>query len=296
MWQTLSILAMLSLLFGAYFGLQNRKGLEDKISDRKQVETAIESIEGQIADSVAEFENFKSEKEADIAANETETVRKGELQAKLDDLNEKVAKLTKEEKDKKAELEKIESDTSGLPDTAELKMKLENLNKNINNLNAEIADLEANLANVNQQRTGAQSTIERYKAQEENQRNRVSPADLDAAISRSYQNFGFVILNGGYNKGIVPGSKLEVVRGEEVVGGLTVTSVEATQSAADIDGEALGEGVVLRSGDVVRAVRPVEALKPDKLPSLGDLEQPKEEEAPAAEEEKEEEDELDFDF
>lgn len=295
MWQTLSILAMLSLLFGAYFGLQNRKGLEDKINDRKQVETAITSIEGEIKKSEDEFDVLKKEKEDDIADNEKELVRKGELETKLDELIVKVEKLTALKITKDAELAQITEDTSGLPDPAELKAKLESLNKNITNLNSEVADLEANLANVNQQRTGAQATIERYKTQEDNQRNRVSPADLDAAISRSYQNFGFVIINGGYNKGVVPGSKLEVVRGDEVVGGLTVTSVEATQAAADIDGAQLGEGVVLRSGDVVRAVRPVEALKPDVLPNIDDL-KPEADEAPAADEEKEEEDELDFDF
>ena len=57
---------------------------------------------------------------------------------------------------------------------------------------------------------------------------------LKTSISAIYSGWGFVILAGGDNEGVVPGSMLNVMRAGEVIAKLRVTAVEAGRSAADI--------------------------------------------------------------
>lgn len=271
MWQTLSILAVLTLLFGSYLGLENRKGLADKISDREDVELAVGNLDAAKTKSKGEFDDAEKARSMAEADNNAEVDVKAKLISQLGGLQKKIATQTESLRLQKAELGKIEESTSGLPDGDELKDKLTDLQGKISSLNSEKTDLETQLALLNQDRTTTKGSVAVYEELENDQRQQMSPANLNASIYRSYQNFGFVILGAGYNSNIVPDSKLEVVRGDEVVGTLVVTSVEANQSAAQIDGESLADGVVLRAGDRVRSVRPEVELAPDALPSESEL-------------------------
>lgn len=271
MWQTLSILAVLTLLFGSYLGLENRKGLADKISDREDVELAVGNLDAAKTKSKGEFDDAEKARSMAEADNNAEVDVKAKLISQLGGLQKKIATQTESLRLQKAELGKIEESTSGLPDGDELKDKLTDLQGKISSLNSEKTDLETQLALLNQDRTTTKGSVAVYEELENDQRQQMSPANLNASIYRSYQNFGFVILGAGYNSNIVPDSKLEVVRGDEVVGTLVVTSVEANQSAAQIDGESLADGVVLRAGDKVRSVRPEVELAPDALPSESEL-------------------------
>ena len=62
-----------------------------------------------------------------------------------------------------------------------------------------------------------------------------------------------MILAGGDNEGVVPGSMLDVVRAGEVIAKLRVTAVEAGRSAADIVVDSMSADTMLRAGDEVVA-------------------------------------------
>ena len=69
---------------------------------------------------------------------------------------------------------------------------------------------------------------------------------------------GFVILAGGDNEGVVPGSMLNVVRAGKVIAKLRVTAVEAGRSAADIVVDSMSADTMLRAGDEVVAEEKLE--------------------------------------
>ena len=99
----------------------------------------------------------------------------------------------------------------------------------------------------------------------------------------------------GDNLGIVKDSPLEVVRADEVVAKLQVSTVEASISAADIVPGSLAEGDSVRAGDQVRSPQsPAPAPQPAAAPAAAPSPEPVEP-APEPAPEPEPEPELDSD-
>ena len=84
---------------------------------------------------------------------------------------------------------------------------------------------------------------------------RLSPVDLKCSVVLADPTWDYVILDGGIDKGIVIGSRLAVMRGEQKVCELTVTLVEGSKSSCDIVYSTMRPGDKVRPGDSVVAVR-----------------------------------------
>ena len=84
---------------------------------------------------------------------------------------------------------------------------------------------------------------------------RLSPVDLKCSVVTADPTWDYVILDGGIDKGIVIGSRLAVMRGEQKVCELTVTLVEGNKSSCDIVYSTMRPGDKVRPGDSVVAVR-----------------------------------------
>ena len=82
-------------------------------------------------------------------------------------------------------------------------------------------------------------------------------------ISSVYATLGFVILAGGDNLGIVKNSTLEVVRDDEVIAKLKVTTVEAKSAAADIIPDSVVDGESIQVSDTVRAAQKAAPPEPE---------------------------------
>ncbi len=84
---------------------------------------------------------------------------------------------------------------------------------------------------------------------------RLSPVDLKCTVASVDPTWDYVILNGGIDKGIVIGSRLAVMRGEQRVCELTVTLVEGSKSSCDVLYSTMRPGDRVQPGDVVVSVR-----------------------------------------
>lgn len=84
---------------------------------------------------------------------------------------------------------------------------------------------------------------------------RLSPVDLKCTVASVDPTWDYVILNGGIDKGIVIGSRLAVMRGEQRVCELTVTLVEGSKSSCDVVYSTMRPGDRVQPGDVVVSVR-----------------------------------------
>ena len=75
--------------------------------------------------------------------------------------------------------------------------------------------------------------------------------EVNAKIAQTFDNWGFVIINAGGNQGINAKVKLDVKRGDKIIGKLTITNLEPNVCVCDVaslnDGEkiAVGDSVVL---------------------------------------------------
>lgn len=84
---------------------------------------------------------------------------------------------------------------------------------------------------------------------------RLSPVDLKCSVVTADPTWDYVILDGGIDKGIVIGSRLAVMRGEQQVCELTVTLVESNKSSCDVVYSTMRPGDKVRPGDSVVSVR-----------------------------------------
>ena len=84
---------------------------------------------------------------------------------------------------------------------------------------------------------------------------RLSPVELKCSVVTADPTWDYVILDGGIDKGIVIGSRLAVMRGEQKVCELTVTLVESNKSSCDVVYSTMRPGDKVRPGDAVVSVR-----------------------------------------
>ena len=84
---------------------------------------------------------------------------------------------------------------------------------------------------------------------------RLSPVELKCSVVSVDPTWDYVILDSGIDKGIVIGSRLAVMRGEQKVCELSVTLVESNKSSCDVVYSTMRPGDSVRPGDVVVSVR-----------------------------------------
>ena len=84
---------------------------------------------------------------------------------------------------------------------------------------------------------------------------RLSPVELKCSVVSADPTWDYVILDGGIDKGIVIGSRLAVMRGDQKVCELSVTLVESNKSSCDVVYSTMRPGDKVRPGDTVVSVR-----------------------------------------
>ncbi len=94
--------------------------------------------------------------------------------------------------------------------------------------------------------------------------NAESLVDMKTTIQSIYPTWGFVTLAGGDTIGIVDNSVLDIVRGEDTIAKLLVTSVEEHSASASIVPGSLAEDVTLMEGDTVVPAKKEEVVVPEE--------------------------------
>ena len=64
-------------------------------------------------------------------------------------------------------------------------------------------------------------------------------------------DWGFVVIDAGTNKGITADTKLLITRGQQTIGRLNIVGVESSKTVANIDQKSLRSGLAVAPGDRV---------------------------------------------
>ena len=72
------------------------------------------------------------------------------------------------------------------------------------------------------------------------------------SVSEVNPQYGYVVIAAGDSQEVVPGAKLDVLRGGEVIGQLKVSSIEPNRSIADVVPNSFVEGSSVQAGDQLR--------------------------------------------
>lgn len=249
----LGILTAVILAISALIAIKNNARLEQEIEEEKMIASTLKKNQDELKDAQAELKALPDE----IADAEAATVAAEERAAEL---TEEAKLLTKEIDEKNAKiaenttkLEETRATLAKAKDTEQFIAELKEANAEGEQLDQKISSAEAQLANLTAEAAEAQQRAESLRDKVNSMTRGSSDRSLETQIKSVYPNWGFVTLGSGTAAGVVGGSKLTVVRNNDVIANLLVTTVEQNTSSASIVPDSVKDGVTLMIGDKVVA-------------------------------------------
>jgi uncharacterized coiled-coil protein SlyX len=155
-----------------------------------------------------------------------------------------------------AEVNKILAETGGdvtldnLPDKiAEVNQDREDKQKKLNELETLVGAAEKALA-------GNRSELDRLGKRMIQRSSRISRNSMQAVVTAVNQDWGFLVIGAGSNSGFTPQTDLIVERNGRKIGRVRPSSIEPTQTIAEIDFDSVASGVRIQPGDRVILAKP----------------------------------------
>ena len=254
---TFGILTALVLAFTAFVAFKNKEEFEKQVQNTNAQQSNLDR-------NTKTFNGLVDDNKGLLAATVTANESRDELNAKLDTQNEENESLKTMIADNERELERVKAEVADAEDTLKEVGEVATLAPKIDSLNAEIAELEDQVAvlKTNVDRLGGEKTrtadaLASAKSKLSDITSGRSLPAMKAKIESIDRRLGFVMLSEGIESGVVGGSRVAVMRGNEKIAELSVSAVSAKAATADIVHSTLKEGENIVVGDTVV---PVEGL------------------------------------
>lgn len=191
----------------------------------------------------------------------TITTEAGTEQQRLEQINIKMRNAEKDAAAATSELEKLQGKIAEYRkqmDELPKGVSPETINEDINKRKAILAENEAKLVEVQKQAEQKEAEIKRTQNELdsivrriEERRKAFDRNSLTATVAAVNNDWGFVVISSGEDKGITEDTKLIVTRGTQPIGKLKIVSVEGNRTIANIIPESLRSGLSIAPGDSV---------------------------------------------
>ncbi|WP_035612353.1 hypothetical protein [Haloferula sp. BvORR071] len=263
-----SIFYALSLLVigaAAFFSFQNVDKFKAQKSQREAAETETASLNGKIKTKSDELDAEQTKLTEANADKSTTTQNISQAQSAGKKLARDIAELNgkiEAQKTKMGELEKVREKINeilkggGLNSIDEVPAKIAELKaeqaakqKQLDELKNAIAVLEKNVASN-------QDEIGRLGERDSSRDSRIGKNAMQATVSAVNEDWGFVIISAGSTKGFTPQTKLLVKRNGRLIAKINPSSIEPSQTIAEIDKDTLAPGARIQPGDEVILAEP----------------------------------------
>ena len=103
---------------------------------------------------------------------------------------------------------------------------------------------------------GSRSELDRLAKRMVERSSRIGKNSMEAVVTAVNQDWGFLVIGAGSNSGFTPQTGLLVERDGQSIGRVRPSSIEPTQTIAEIDLKSLSAGVRLQPGDRVILATP----------------------------------------
>ncbi len=256
MWSKITVISVILMLAAGVFAYQNYEAQQKEEAVRQVKSRDLADTNAAIADEIAQTKKLEAET-ADLQQKSSELEQENSrLESANAALTADIASKTSELDEMNKKLSDLEEKLKGMADVAELAAQIEKVEQENLRLTEALEASTARRDNLIARSELLEKNIESVNKLEGEQRARISPAALHTNIRSVYNDWGFVIIGGGADQGIVLGSKLAVYRDGEKLAELMVNNVEAGKSSADIIPSTKAPNVALQAGDVVKSIRP----------------------------------------
>jgi len=171
----------------------------------------------------------------------------------------------------KADLEKAKTLMGDVVLIEAIQKEMLQIRTQIEESEIELTQFEGAVASAQVERERLAKVAAELNALRTDQEAGVIRGEFQSSIKKAYNQWGFVVVNGGNDQGVVNRAQLDVYRRGQPICRLLVTSVEPGETVADIIAGSLAPGQTVQVGDtVVKSVRvQTQAVVPASDPAGG---------------------------
>lgn len=262
----LYIVAIVAICGAAFLSFNHSNKF--KALEAKRAET-IDSNKRTTADADGKDAEIKKEKARLAASKEKRDLLEQTVSALKDTgraLTSDVAKLKSDLKvqdEEFAELNKalnevnvILQDLGGGVTLETLPEKIQQIEDDKKAKQTKLEELEVLIAGSEKGLVAARAEMDRIAKRMVERSSRISRNAMEAVVTAVNQDWGFLVIGAGSNSGFTPQTALLVERDGRMIGQVKPSSIEPTQTIAEIDLESLASGVRIQPGDRVILAKP----------------------------------------
>lgn len=260
------VLALLMTGGAAFFSFQNKSKFDVQNQEKLAATAQYESKKKQ---SDEQQEELDKEKVALEGANrDREQVRQSidALTAKGKQLVRDLATEEGRLEDQKAtfaKLKEAENKVKEMLTGAGDDLTLESLPGKVGDLENERTAKEKQVAELEQNIEAAQKLVEKNQGEigrladrDASRNTRIRGNSMQSVVTAVNDDWGFVIIGAGSNTGFTPQTKLIISREGRRIGEVKPSSIEPSQTIAEIDPDTVAPGVRIQPGDMVILAEP----------------------------------------
>ncbi len=247
---------------GVFFAQQTNVKFQDQkttylktVDDNKKLGADIKVGEKELSDEKTGLKDAETDFNDKQATLDTLVSNEKTMQRQL---GESEAKLEEQAVEIKAQQQLLENVKKAFTNDAGEGITLENIGSKIEELDAKKKDQTKKFEEVSTLAAGAEKTVSDNKmkiaelaGRKAKRDERIGANAKEAVITAVDADWGFVIIGAGSNVGFTPQTKLLVKRDGVMIGRITPTSIEPSQTIGEIDRESLAPGVSFQVGDRV---------------------------------------------
>jgi len=267
MWKVLLVIASVVLGGALYLSYDNMGILKQKKLDTEAEQntladrtTTLEKTNGEIA---------QLEQSIQMLTDEASTLQTAKI-----DLDAKVVEAEANQKAQqanletaKSELEKAKALGGDIAAVEAINKEMLQIRTQIEEAEIELTELEGAVASAQVERDRLEKVAAEMAALRVDQEAGVIRGEFQSQVKNAYNQWGFVVVAGGNDQGVVNRAQMDVYRRGQPICRLLVTSVEPSQSIAEIVPGSLTAGQRVQIGDTV--VKTPRAQTPAIVPAAG---------------------------
>jgi predicted RNase H-like nuclease (RuvC/YqgF family) len=156
-------------------------------------------------------------------------------------------------------LEEVNGILSGLGENITLEAlpeKIQQIEDDKKAKQTKLEELEVLIAGTEKSMVAGREEADRLTKRMVERTSRISRNAMEAVVTAVNQDWGFLVIGAGSNSGFTPQTPLLVKRDGRMIAQVTPSSIEPTQTIAEIDLDSLASGVRLQPGDRVILAKP----------------------------------------
>ena len=266
------VVALLVIGGALYFTLEHTRKFEElqkvrreTIETNRKVSANADATEKLYKDEMAVLK--ESEGKRDVLTESIKALKStgGQLTRDVADLDntlagqdEEFAELNKTMEEVNKILNELGGDFGGEEITLDnLGEKIEAIEEDKKARQAKLEELETLVAAAEKLLASNRAEVDRLVKRELDRSARIGRNAMEAVVTAVDQDWGFLVIGAGSNSGFTPQTSLIVQRDGRLVGRVTPSSIEPTQTIAEIDFKSLAVGARIQPGDRVILADPV---------------------------------------